>query len=346
MTFTNFPEKLWMVGGSVRDMLWERKPKDIDLASSLLPQDVLTWAKSQGIRAELTNEAHLVVTLKLPTGEIYEHTTFRSESDCDGVNAKCSPVRSLQEDLQRRDFTVNALAHPFGEVFSEKKVVGPNGLPWKKDIEQGVLRIVESERYGSARQRLEQSANRFFRGARFACSLRPHPSTFVAMREFGPRVLDFGNIESFSVEWGKSNYSPLYLEHLWLWNFLPVPSLNPGVPFSKRDRYPWYTLYSEFFEGRMSPKDFCSYFKLSRSNRTQVSEIARAKNLASSLEWHLENFRSIPKEELSEFWDGPTIRNDLRTLGSFFQEFPSLSPDKVKTKYHEYLISKFNQPKA
>lgn len=144
----------------------------------------------------------------------YEHTTFRVESDFDGINAHCEPVRKLYQDLQRRDFTINALAYPYLAIdrgFNRNLVTGVEG--WEEDLENRVLRIVCSDRYGSDLKRLEQSGNRYFRAIRFAVKYKLKIDTFslLALRRFTPFAFDYSNAEAFREEWEKCGYSYNYI---------------------------------------------------------------------------------------------------------------------------------------
>ncbi|MDR3312466.1 MAG: polynucleotide adenylyltransferase, partial [Spirochaetaceae bacterium] len=99
--------RAYLVGGAVRDMLRGQPVSDFDLATDALPEQV------RGIfhRTIPTGIAHGTVTV-LFGGQHIEVTTFRTESDyTDGRHpAQVSYTASLEEDLSRRDFTINAMA--------------------------------------------------------------------------------------------------------------------------------------------------------------------------------------------------------------------------------------------
>ncbi|HIT32669.1 MAG TPA: tRNA nucleotidyltransferase [Candidatus Enterenecus stercoripullorum] len=144
------------VGGGVRDLLLGRIPQDWDVATSALPDQVLALFPG----AAPTGLPHGTVTLPADSGPI-EVTTFRREmgySDGrrpDGVSFGVS----LEEDLARRDFTVNAMAlAPDGSVIDPFGGLG--------DLEAGVLRCV-----GDPVQRFSEDRLRLFRALRFAAQL-------------------------------------------------------------------------------------------------------------------------------------------------------------------------------
>src|SRR5215470_548842 len=107
----------WLVGGGVRDLLRGQHPKDWDIATQALPQEVTRLFR----RVVPTGVAHGTVTVLIPEGHV-EVTTFRVESAyLDGRRpASVEFRRDLVEDLARRDFTINALAFdPLGRRFQD-----------------------------------------------------------------------------------------------------------------------------------------------------------------------------------------------------------------------------------
>lgn len=106
------------VGGVVRDTLLGIAPKDVDMATLLLPQATLERLAAAGIRAVPTGLAHGTVTAVLEGGPV-EITTLRRDVETDGRHATVAFSTEWREDAARRDFTINALyADPVtGEVF-------------------------------------------------------------------------------------------------------------------------------------------------------------------------------------------------------------------------------------
>jgi len=105
--FSSHSYSLYLVGGAVRDYLLRRKNDDYDLTTSALPGEV----KAMFRRTIDTGIKHGTVTVIYKGGH-YEITTFRTEGDYSDSRHPDSVtfVRSLEEDLKRRDFTINALA--------------------------------------------------------------------------------------------------------------------------------------------------------------------------------------------------------------------------------------------
>jgi tRNA nucleotidyltransferase (CCA-adding enzyme) len=158
------------VGGCVRDFLMGRAPTDYDLATSALPEEVM--AALPGERIVPTGLKHGTVTL-VTRGMAIEITTYR----VDGAyldHRRPAGVRftaSLEEDLKRRDFTVNAIAYS-----PSRGYVDPAG--GRRDIEAKVIRAV-----GDAASRFREDALRILRALRFAARLgfAIEPDTALAL---------------------------------------------------------------------------------------------------------------------------------------------------------------------
>lgn len=151
--------KAWAVGGSIRDAcagkvekeLW-RKLEDWDIATEAHPEEVMAlFSRTVPIGVE-----HGTVGV-LFGDELYEVTTFRRDVQTDGRHAQVTFADSIEEDLARRDFTINAIAwRPrTGDVCDPFDGVA--------DFENGVLRAV-----GTAAHRFKEDYLRVLRGMRFA----------------------------------------------------------------------------------------------------------------------------------------------------------------------------------
>lgn len=146
----------YVVGGAVRDYLLNRPIHDVDVATSAHPADVVSLFN----RTIPIGIDHGTVAV-LHNGRSYEVTTFRSESGYDDYRHpnQVDFVLSLEKDLMRRDFTINALAMDRnGEVIDL--------FEGKKDIELKRIRTV-----GRAEERITEDPLRMMRGIRFASEL-------------------------------------------------------------------------------------------------------------------------------------------------------------------------------
>lgn len=146
----------YFVGGSVRDTILGKPLHDVDIATSAYPDEI----KHLFNRTVDTGIEHGTVMI-LDHGTGYETTTFRSESTYTDFRRpdQVTFVRSLAEDLQRRDFTINALAmRENGEVIDLF-----DGLT---DLKNQQIRAV-----GDAQERFHEDALRMMRAVRFASQL-------------------------------------------------------------------------------------------------------------------------------------------------------------------------------
>ena len=144
----------YIVGGCVRDCLLQKTPQDWDITTSAEPMEV----KKLFAKTYDTGLQHGTVTVALE-GKCYEVTTYRIESeydDCRHPNAVIF-TKNLKQDLQRRDFTINAMAYhpqeglkdPFlGQQDLEKKIIKGVGNP-KERFEEDALRMLRALRFSA-----------------------------------------------------------------------------------------------------------------------------------------------------------------------------------------------------
>ncbi|UDM31593.1 CCA tRNA nucleotidyltransferase [Lentilactobacillus laojiaonis] len=146
----------YFVGGSVRDTILKLPIHDVDIATSAYPQEIKTIFN----KTVDTGIEHGTVMI-LDHGNGYEVTTFRTESGYQDYRRpdQVKFVRSLIEDLQRRDFTINALAMDETGTVVDKF----NGL---NDLDNHLIRAV-----GDANERFNEDALRMMRAVRFASQL-------------------------------------------------------------------------------------------------------------------------------------------------------------------------------
>lgn len=174
-------DHLWVVGGALRDELLGRPHGDWDLATDLLPEAVMQRAKTGGLKALPTGLQHGTVSV-IVEGEAFEITTFRSEGGyTDGRHPDQVKLGvTLEEDLSRRDFTINALALPLGELGqpeARQRIVDPFG--GRADLEAQLIRAV-----GDPMARFGEDGLRPLRACRFAAQLgfALDPATEAAIR--------------------------------------------------------------------------------------------------------------------------------------------------------------------
>ncbi|UAL45742.1 CCA tRNA nucleotidyltransferase [Sutcliffiella horikoshii] len=147
----------YFVGGSVRDTLMDRVIGDIDIATSATPEEIQAiFPKTVDVGAE-----HGTIIVVSSEEESYEVTTFRTDGNYTDNRHPDEVifVKSLEEDLKRRDFTMNAIA-----MNKVGKILDP--FDGEKDINRKVIRTV-----GRATDRFKEDALRMLRAVRFASQL-------------------------------------------------------------------------------------------------------------------------------------------------------------------------------
>ena len=146
----------YMVGGAVRDYLRGAVPHDIDVATSASPEQV----KALFERSIDTGIEHGTVMI-LIEGQGTEVTTLRTESGYSDNRRpdKVEFVKSLHEDLKRRDFTINAMA-----MTEQMEIIDPFG--GRDDLKAGIIRAV-----GVPEERFSEDALRMLRAIRFSGQL-------------------------------------------------------------------------------------------------------------------------------------------------------------------------------
>lgn len=154
----------YVVGGCVRDSLLGREPQDWDITTSAKPEEV----KALFPRTVDTGLQHGTVTV-LAGGEGFEVTTYRIDGKYEDSRhpSEVTFTPNLEEDLLRRDFTINAMAYN-----DEAGLVDYYG--GREDMRIGVIRCV-----GKPEERFEEDALRILRALRFAAQLGYHVDAYT-----------------------------------------------------------------------------------------------------------------------------------------------------------------------
>jgi tRNA nucleotidyltransferase (CCA-adding enzyme) len=167
----------WCVGGAVRDALLGRGHLDWDLATAATPDDV---RRVFGRRLTVpVGVEHGTVGVLDRFGALHEVTTFRRDVRTDGRHAVVAFGASLDDDLARRDFTINAIAyHPRRRTLRD-----PYG--GRLDLERGIVRAV-----GDPQARMREDRLRALRALRFAGRLgfAIDPATWSAVVASAPQL--------------------------------------------------------------------------------------------------------------------------------------------------------------
>lgn len=152
---------LYLVGGSVRDVLLNKEPKDYDLATNAKPDDIENILQENGYKTIATGKAFGVINVITDSDE-YEIATFRSEKYTDADKRRPDSVEftDIYQDVLRRDITINAL---FYDIKNKEIVDLVGGI---EDIKNGVIRTV-----GKPEDRFNEDKLRILRVLRFSARL-------------------------------------------------------------------------------------------------------------------------------------------------------------------------------
>ncbi len=223
----------WCVGGALRDALLGDPQMDYDIATSARPEEVLRLFP----RTVPVGLRFGTVGVLDRHRQLHEVTTFRRDIETDGRHAVVQYGVSLEDDLARRDFTINALAyHPLREEWRDPF----NGT---RDLSLRLVRAV-----GDPAQRFREDYLRILRGLRFSARLgfAIDPATWEAARAASGGLPQL-SAERVRDEWFKSLRTARDLGELvrlwrdsgvaaaWMPELDPPPDPVPFVDLSERD---------------------------------------------------------------------------------------------------------------
>ncbi len=159
----------YFVGGFVRDMMMGKVGKDIDIATSAQPEEIIALAKKNNFVFNEANKKFGMVRIVI-NGDVFEVITFRSDGEYSDQRRpdKVDFTDDLYKDAQRRDFTFNAI---YFDPLKKKLIDFFGGLA---DLQKNILRFVGDKKeivvnqYNVAGQRIEEDPLRIVRAIRFA----------------------------------------------------------------------------------------------------------------------------------------------------------------------------------
>lgn len=224
----------YVVGGCVRDSLLGISPKDWDVCTSALPEEIeRVFAEEKIIE---TGIKHGTVTVMI-NGVGYEITTFRSDGEYSDHRRPdhVDFVSDIKEDLARRDFTVNAMAYN-----DEEGLIDP--FSGQSDLKAGVIRCV-----GDPNVRFEEDALRIMRALRFSSvyGFSIEKNTAKAMRYKKLLLNDIAS-ERIRDELCKMLAGKNILFILTVFQEIVsviIPEIIPCVGFVQNNKYHAYTVY-------------------------------------------------------------------------------------------------------
>jgi tRNA nucleotidyltransferase (CCA-adding enzyme) len=220
----------WCVGGTLRDKLLDQSGSDYDIATSATPEQVQRlFPRTVGVGIK-----YGTVGVLDRRRQLHEVTTFRRDVVTDGRHAVVQYGVSLEEDLGRRDFTINAIAyHPLRHEWRDP-------FEGSRDLDRRLVRAV-----GDPAQRFQEDYLRILRAVRFAArfDFTIDPATWDAARAAAPGLAQL-SAERVRDEWFKglrTARSVFQFASLWvrvgaasLW----IPELESPPPLLERTPEP------------------------------------------------------------------------------------------------------------
>ncbi|WP_408006507.1 CCA tRNA nucleotidyltransferase [Pseudalkalibacillus sp. A8] len=262
--------KSYIVGGVVRDRLLDRPTGDIDIATSAKPEEVQrVFPNTIPVGIE-----HGTVIVRHGK-QSFEVTTFRSEGRYLDFRrpSEIEFHESLEADLARRDFTINALA-----LARDGNIIDPFG--GKGDLERGILKAV-----GTPAERFQEDPLRMMRGIRFVSILgfRFEETTYSALVE-NADLLEKISVERIRDEFEKMLAGPYCEKALMLLKKTKVDNHLPRGPFELQlqpDMYRWSALATveEQWAGFLvrnqaeDPNEWLLVWKLPNQRKAKVNRI-------------------------------------------------------------------------
>lgn len=322
---TKAGHEAYFVGGSVRDVLLNHPIHDVDIATSAFPEEIKQiFPKTIDVGIE-----HGTVLVLEKSGQ-YEITTFRTESSYQDFRRPdhVEFVRSLKEDLKRRDFTINAFAlREDGEIVDLF-----NGLT---DLKKHTLRAV-----GNPHERFFEDALRMIRGLRFVSQLgfTLAEETFAAIKE-NNQLLEKISVERINIEFVKlllGNYRNKGLsafissccfeycpqlagksQELLALTHLPEKTIN-------YESQAWALLLDQLNINEVDIRSFLKKWKCSNEMIKTVQavfhalQIRKQKEFTPELLYQLGEKQALLTEEILPFYDKEAnlakVRNDYQSL--------------------------------
>ena len=166
-------KEFYLVGGSVRDALMNKPPKDFDVATNAIPDQVIAiLRRNPNYKILEVGKSFGVIKVITPENNEYEIATFRRDVGA-GRRPDAVEFTNIEQDVARRDLTMNAL---FYDIDKQEIVDFVGGI---KDIENGVVKTV-----GDPNERFAEDRLRILRALRFAARLGKNidPKTSEAIK--------------------------------------------------------------------------------------------------------------------------------------------------------------------
>ncbi|VDM16681.1 unnamed protein product [Hydatigera taeniaeformis] len=223
--FRKFGYEIRVAGGAVRDVLMKMEPKDIDLATTATPAQMIDMFTKEELRILNRNgESHGTVTVRINDTVNYEVTTLRIDSNQDGRHADVSFTKEWQLDASRRDLTVNSMFIDvsFGDLETDTAGDGEHYSVHGKlydfyngyeDLKDRRIRFV-----GKPADRIREDYLRILRYFRFHARLATNPDSHdedtLKARRFSKHVLSYFFLQAIADN--TSGLEKIAGERIWM----------------------------------------------------------------------------------------------------------------------------------
>lgn len=251
----------YIVGGCVRDLMLGREVKDWDLTTSALPEEIMkifpesfyendfgtVGIKISNIKSQSTNSKQTPNSKKENKYRVVEVTTFRTEASYSDKRHpdKVEFAKNIEEDLNRRDFTINAMALKMTSSKSENKdsyeII--DLFDGQKDLGKKIIRAV-----GEPEERFSEDALRLMRAVRFSSELKfsieKKTAQAIKKKSKNLKFIAKERIKDELVKIILSDNASQGIENLKKLNLLRfvIPELEKGVGVSQ-NRHHIYTIW-------------------------------------------------------------------------------------------------------
>lgn len=324
--FKRAGHQLYVVGGSVRDALQGKEPKDYDVATDALPDKVVEIVKTlPGNKVMELGKAFGVVVCVTPTGAEYEIATFRQDIG-KGRRPDSVEFTDIENDVKRRDLTINAL---FYDIDRGEIVDFVGGI---QDIEDGVVRAV-----GDPKERFDEDRLRILRALRFAARMGSEldPMTAQAIeRDNSLKGVSFERVRDEFLKGVKSaKDASNFLEMIGrydLWTQVLPGMRVSDMLFSERDPSVLLALLLDENDPQVVAKKL-NGLKYSTSEASQVSFLIRLKSLDVSNAFKLRRAADgahIADEQMESYVAERGLPHPT-TLRAFLKYRPTVSGDEL-----------------
>jgi tRNA nucleotidyltransferase (CCA-adding enzyme) len=283
----------YVVGGAVRDIVLGKSATDIDIATSAFPEEV----KSIFPRSIDVGIAHGTIVVLMDDCAI-EVTTFRTDGSYVDHRRPTDVtfVRSLEEDMKRRDFTMNAMALTRGEAIIDL-------FGGKEDIRNRIIRTV-----GDPNHRFEEDALRMLRAIRFTAQLnfQLEKKTSDAIKNNASNIQHI-SVERITNELEKiwlSNYPAraiLEIEQTTISEWLPgalnwSPLMWDQLEIGQSTVNSWAFL--SLLQVQAKQEKIASLYRLSKQQKLEIRQVVRATNIRMQRVFTIDDLYQFSEETL------------------------------------------------